>query len=73
MKSIIKTNDAKTKYPCLKEYTEGGKKTVVLFYSKESGVIVWSERPDYPNGYHQIIWDEDLFTLCPDTIELSNN
>ena len=44
MKSIIKTNDAKTKYPCLKEYTEGGKKTVVLFYSKGSGVIVWSER-----------------------------
>lgn len=73
MKSIIKNKEVTTEYPCLKENTIDGKKEVVLFYAKDCGVVVHSTKYNHPKGFHSDVWIEDLFTLCPDTIELSNN
>jgi len=62
------------KYPCLKEYTDGDLRGVVLFYSERVGTIIETNNEElWPLGYPVTDWDDtDGFKLFGGTITLRN-
>jgi hypothetical protein len=75
MKSIIKNGEsAIINYPCLKHtFWDDGSQMVVLFNSKNTGVVVYSSNNRWVVGEHNATWAEYQFRSFNGTIELSNN
>ena len=76
MKAVIQEKETKSKYPYLAQSTNCcGKKNVVLFKSKESGTVVYSEDLNlWPLGDFVTSWgEEDAFTPFTGSITLSND
>lgn len=75
MKSIIKNGESATiNYPCLKRtFWEDGSEMVVLFNSKNIGVVVYSSNNQWVVGEFSEAWAESEFHSFNGIIELSNN
>jgi hypothetical protein len=72
MKSIISENN-NIKYPCLMIFTKTDEGSfIVLFNSKDCGMVINSENKVYPIGDYSHSWNMLKFTFYTGNVNLTN-